>query len=727
MPDLLLELLTEEIPARMQMQAMEDLRHIAFQKLRASGFETSGIRSFVTPRRLTLVVEGLPSKQPDVVEERRGPRVDAPQSAIEGFLKSAGLASIDQCERRDTGKGVFYFAIIKRAGAPTGFVLLDVLKTLILELTWSKSMRFPAASFRWVRPLISVLCLFDDAIIKIPLDHVPVAGTTRGHRFLAPEPFAVKDFADYEAMLRKAHVILEPAERRGLIADGVAKTAKAAGLSVKDDRTLLDEVTGLVEWPVVLMGTIDPKFMELPPEVLTTSMRTHQKYFACLDAAGKLAPKFLVVANMVARDGGKAIVAGNERVLRARLSDAQFFWEQDRKVPLSSRMPRLAERTFFQGLGSIADKIERMQRLASELAVVLLRDPRWLSRPWPVKITQPGESFMDALQRIVSLVISLAKADLTTGMVGEFPELQGIMGRHYALHEGVPDEIASAIEDHYSPQGPNDSLPGSPYGVIASLADKFDSLVGFWLIGEKPTGSKDPFGLRRAALGVIRLIVEFRLRLNLLQLIERSEQLYLDSKYPAIFGQWQKLQIEYPAFQESVAQDLLAFFADRLKVHLREKGVRHDLITAVFTLGGEDDLVRLLARVDALRKFLDSADGANLLVAYRRASNIVRIEGKKDGVTYRESVNPKLLQMTEERALAARLEAASAKAAEALKREAFDAAMAALATLRAPVDEFFARVTVNIDDGQLRENRLRLLARVRDTLNQVADFSRIEG
>ena len=690
MPELLLELFTEEIPARMQERAAQALFASFGVKITAEGLHYQQAYLRVTPRRLTLAAEGLPQAQADVSEERRGPRVGAPAQAVEGFLKSTGLTSLDQCEQRDTGKGVFYFAVIKRAGKPTVEVLPELLRAVILDLPWPKSMRFPAAGFRWVRPLASVLCLFGGKVLTLPLDNVPTGDNTRGHRFLAPEPFAVEDFDDYEAKLRKAYVILDPDERRKIIVEALKKTASEAQLTVKDDQGLLDEVTGLVEWPVVLMGAIDPRFMHLPPEVLTTSMRAHQKYFACLDAAGKLAPKFLVVANMVARDGGKSIVAGNERVLRARLSDAQFFWEQDRKISLSSRVPKLRERLFYKSLGTMEDKVARLQALAVELA-------RYV----------PGDH-----AEAVRSAAFLAKADLSTGMVGEFPELQGVMGRYYALHDGEERPVADAIAEHYSPLGPNDRCPTAPVSVALALADKIDSLAGFFAIGETPPGSKDPFALRRAALGVIRLIIENKLRLPLASAFGRAFALWREQKTDGL---------------KDPGKELLAFFADRLKVHLREKGVRHDLITAVFTLGGEDDLVRLLARVEALHKFLASEDGANLLVAYRRASNIVRIEEKKDGVAYEGPVNQSLLQMTEEKALAERLDAAAAKARTALKQEDFDGAMGALATLRAPVDEFFARVTVNTDNKELRANRLRLLSGIRATLNGVADFSQIEG
>jgi glycyl-tRNA synthetase beta chain len=691
MAELLLELLTEEIPARMQSRAAEDLAMLATDKLEAAGLVPSDVHAFATPRRLTLVAEGLPDRQPDATEERRGPRVGAPASALDGFLKSAGLDSLEQCEQRDTGKGVFYFARIRRAGRATAEVLPELLRQIVAELPWPKSMRFPAASFRWVRPMVSVVSLLGGKVLPLPLDAVPVGNETRGHRFLAPGPLVVAGFADYRQKLAAARVMLRREDRRQAIALALYETAAAAQLTVKDDPALLDEVVGLVEWPVVLMGAIDAEFLSLPPEVLTTSMRAHQKYFACLDRAGKLAPRFLLVANMITEDGGKAIIAGNERVLRARLSDARFFWELDRKVALATRVPKLAERVFHARLGTVLQKVGRVERLAEELTRHV-----------------PGADKAAALR-----AAELAKADLSSGMVGEFPELQGVMGRYYALHDGEPAEVAEAIAEHYSPLGPNDRCPSAPTSIVVALADKIDSLVGFFSIGEKPTGSKDPYALRRAALGVIRLILENRLRLPLARVFRQAFIIGGEGGEGARGG--------------DPTTELLAFFADRLKVHLREEGVRHDLIAAIFALGGEDDLVRLLARVSALDGFLKTEDGASLLVAYRRAANIVRIEEKKEGTVYPGDPDPKLLAEPAEATLAAELERAAAASGDALGREAFTAAMTNLAALRGPVDEFFARVTVNCEDRGLRANRLRLLAQIRDTLNRVADFSQIEG
>jgi glycyl-tRNA synthetase beta chain len=690
MTELLLELLTEEIPARMQATAAADLLRLVTGKLTSAGLAFGDARAFVTPRRLTLVIDGLPAATPDMTEERRGPRVGAPDAAVQGFLKSAGIASLADCEPRDTGKGIFYFAIIGRKGQATAQLLPSVIQAAMLELPWPKSMRFPAASFRWVRPLVSVVSLFGGEVLPLSLGNVPVGDATRGHRFLSDGPIRVRDFADYRDKLRGAHVLLEASKRRGIIASSLTKAAATAGYTIKDDQGLLDEVTGLVEWPVVLLGGIDPAFMDLPPEVLTTSMRSHQKYFACLDSAGRLAPRFVLVANMAADDGGREIVAGNERVLRARLSDARFFWEQDRKHTLASRVPKLAERVFHAKLGSVLQKVERIKRLVEIIS--------------PLVEADLASSLRAA---------ELAKADLSTGMVGEFPELQGVMGRYYALHDGVAPEIAQAIAEHYSPLGPNDRCPTAPISVAVALADKIDTLVGFFAVGEVPTGSRDPFALRRAALGIIRLILENNLRLPLQGVLSQG------------------FKIAQGAGLSAMAADptdaLLAFFADRLKVHLRERGTRHDLVAAIFALGGEDDFVRLIARVAALDAFLASDDGANLLTAFRRASNIVRIEEKKDGIAYAGEADPARLVLSQETALSTRLAEVAMASADALAREAFAQAMTELAKLSGPVDEFFAEVTVNCEDVALRANRLRLLAQIRDTLNRVADFSQIEG
>jgi len=691
MAEYLLELLTEEIPARMQTVAAEELKRLAEIAFQEAGLRAERIASFVTPRRLVLLAEGLPKEQPGAVEERRGPRVGAPPTAVEGFLKSTGLSSLGECETRKTDRGEFYFAVLRRPGRATVEVLPGLVTEIIRNLPWPKSMRFPAAPFRWVRPLVSVVSIFDNRVLKLDLGEVPVGMETRAHRFLAKASFNVANFWAYREELRNFHVVLDPAERRHMIAQDLANVAHDAGLALKPDDGLLEEVTGLVEWPVVLLGKIEADFMALPPEVLTASMRTHQKYFACLDQKGALAPHFLVVSNMIADDGGKAIVAGNERVLRARLSDAKFFWDLDRKATLASRVLKLGQRVFHAKLGSMLDKVGRVEKLAQAIGPHV-----------------PGAD----LAR-VRRAAELAKADLSSGMVGEFPELQGTMGRYYALHDGEPRDVADAIAEHYSPQGPSDRCPSAPASVVVALADKIDTLCGFFAIGEKPTGSKDPYALRRAALGVIRLILENKLRVPLSKVFREA----------FIIGG----ESSVGAFGREPTAELLEFFADRLKVALRDQGVRHDLIAAVFALGGEDDLVRLLARVEALGKFLESEDGANLLVAYRRASNIVRIEEGKDKTRYDEAADAKQLKEEAETTLANRLADATGKSVAALGVDDFAGAMAVLAALRPPVDEFFNKVTVNTEDQVLRANRLRLLSQIRDTLNRVADFSRIEG
>jgi glycyl-tRNA synthetase beta chain len=691
-PELLLEILSEEIPARMQARAADDLKRLVCDGLKAAGLTFTGASAYVTPRRLALVVEGIPERLPDLVEERKGPRVDSPTKAIQGFLRSTGLDSLEQCQVREV-KGVqYYFAVIEKEGWETVIYLGSALIDVVRKFPWPKTMKWGEGKGPWIRPLHNILCIFGQEGVVITLENQTGYRTreTVGHRFLAPALFEVTDFADYEAKLRQAKVILDREERKAIIAAEAAKLAKAEGLALKDDPGLLEELAGLVEWPQVLMGRIDDAYMDLPPEVLTTTMRSHQKYLATLDRDGRLAGRFAFVANLPARKGSKRydnIVAGNERVLRARLADARFFWDQDRKRSLAAHVPGLSQMVFHAKLGSLDAKIDRVQALATALARQI-----------------PGAD----VDRVRSAA-RLAKADLTTGMVGEFPELQGVMGRNYALADGEHAEVAEAIAEHYAPLGPNDRCPSQPVSVAVALADKIDTLVGFWAIGEPPTGSKDPYALRRAALGVIRLIVENRLRLPLTPVIETARDLYRELAGPAITG------------------SLLDFFADRLKVALRDKGVRHDLISAVFALGGEDDLVRLLARVDALQDFLNSEDGENLLTAYKRAENIVRIEEKRDKSSYRAGLRLDLLVDPVEKTLAEHLDEATSGAKEALGSEEYSLAMEAMAKLRRPVDEFFDSVMVNTEDADLRANRLRLLSAIGDTLGQVADFSRIEG
>jgi glycyl-tRNA synthetase beta chain len=684
MADLLLELFGEEIPARMQSRAADDLKRLVCAGLKAAELPYEAATAFVTPRRLILHITGLPLAQPDVREEKRGPRVDAPDKAIEGFLRGSGLTR-DQCEEREMPKGTFLFAIIERQGKPTGDVLAEILPTAFADLPWPKSMRWGTGATRWVRPLHSIISLFDNSVVPLSFAGIDSGDQTRGHRFHAPEPFAVTDFADYRGKLAGAKVMIDAADRRQLIASGAAQLAQDAGLSLVADDGLVAEVAGLVEWPVPMLGAFDRRFLDVPAEVLVTTMKVNQKYLSLRDGSGNLAPNFITVANLEARDGGGQIIAGNEYVLTARLADAEFFWTQDKKKTLESRLPALEDMVFHARLGTVRDKVGRIEKLAAALVQYV-----------------PG-----ATAELARRAAHLCKADLVSDMVYEFPEVQGVMGRYYALNDGEDGEVAEAIQQHYSPAGPSDDCPTAPTAVCVALADKLDTLVGFWAIDEKPTGSRDPFALRRAALGVIRMVLENGLRLPLQGIFNTAL-----SGYPS---------------EEEDDDSLLDFFADRLKVHLREQGVRHDLVQAIFALGGEDDLVRLMARVAALDGFLGDEDGANLLVAYRRAANILRIEEKKDGMAHDGAVDTALLQQAEETALAEALSGAMARIDTALGTEDFAVAMAAMAGLRQPVDDFFDAVTVNADDAAQRGNRLRLLSGIRATLHKVADFSEIEG
>ena len=778
MAELLLEILSEEIPARMQARAAEDLKRLVTAALKDAGLEFESAEAYVTPRRLTLVVDGLPEKQPDIREEKRGPKVGAPEEARKGFVRSVG-ASEDSADilltivvdgdsvslppapnqpveievsssAKSTPSGDYFFTEIKQKGRDTGEVIGEFLPGIIWNFSWPKSMRWGAGKLRWVRPIHSIVCLLDGRIITLAIepqtidevssfDAIPAlddigggiphgiktGNTTRGHRFLAPVEIKVKDFKDYEAKLKKAKVILDAAQRRAKIERDARALAKKAKLTLKADGGLLDEVAGLVEWPVALIGVIDEDFMALPPDVLITAMRSHQKYFALEDANGAMAPHFITIADNETADGGKDIVAGNERVLRARLADAKFFWDQDRKVKLESRVAKLAEVVFHAKLGTVAEKAGRMEALAAGLCQYV-----------------PG-----ADEKPARTAASLSKADLVTAMVAEFPELQGVMGCYYALGDGVGEDTALAIAEHYAPLGPRDECPKAPLSVAVALADKIDTLAGLFAIDEKPTGSRDPFALRRAALGVIRLIVENGLRLPLTKVFETHYGL-IDSAIHRVESrrvmdrkpEEGELQVfappeqpeEFERRKTKVSSELMDFFAERLKVRMRAHGVRHDLIAAAFAVdkpggGLEDDLVRLLARVEALTVFLESDDGADLLTAYKRAANIVAIEEKKDKQSYDGEADPKLFAQGEETALHASLGASMKASSVALKGEDFTAVMGELAKLRAPVDAFFDEVTVNCDDPKLRRNRLRLLSQIRATLGNVADFSRIEG
>ena len=694
MPELFIELFSEEIPARMQARAATDLERLVREGLSEAGLEGGEARAFAGPRRLALVIADVPVRTPDVVEERRGPRVDAPERAIQGFLRATGL-TLEQCDIvNDRKKGPYYVARIERPGRPTQDVLKELVPAVIRRFPWPKAMRWGRRNLRWVRPLHTVICLFGGEVVPVEIEDIPVGRTTRGHRFMAPDPFTVKDFADYERKLRKARVILNGEERARIIREQARALAREAGLELVEDEGLVRETAGLVEWPVVLMGEFDEAFLDVPPEVIVTAIRNHQKCFALRrpeDEGGGLANRYILVANLEAEDGGKRIIAGNNRVIAARLADARFFWEQDLAVPLEERLPALDRITFHARLGSQGDRVRRLEALARDIA-----------------------PFVDADPEEAALAARLAKADLVTEMVGEFPELQGLMGKYYALKSCVPAFIAQAIEDHYRPQGPSDRVPDQPVSMAVALADKIDMLANFWAAGEKPTGSRDPFALRRAALGIIRIILENGLHLPLLPFLEDRVR-------------------SSPAFDVetrdagAIARDLLGFIIERLKVHLREQGVRHDLIDAVFALGDQDDLLNIVHRVKALEAFLDTEDGQNLLAGFRRAANILRIEEKKDKRSYDGEPNGQLLIAGPEKKLASAIRQARVNARKAIEREDFEAAMAALARLRQPVDEFFEKVTVNAEDPTLRENRLKLLSRIRDVARTVADFSRIEG
>ena len=692
MPDLLLEVLSEEIPARMQAGGSEALKEQVTRRLKDARLEFAAedVKSFATPRRLALIVPGLPAVQPDITVERKGPRVDAPEKAIAGFLESTGL-TLEDCEQRETPKGPVWFAVKQEKGRPTADLLADLLPEALAAVSWPKSMRWDESGVRWVRPIRSILCLLNDEVVPFRFGAIESGRTTQGHRFLTDKPLTINHTGVYEHSLGLARVMLDPKQRAQKIKGAAEGLAIDEGLTFVPDDKLLDENAGLVEWPVVKIGTIDERFMELPTEVLRSAMGTHQRYFGLMEGIEQPASRFVMVANTEVTAVSTEITDGNERVLRARLADARFFWDQDSRVSLVDRVPRLEGIVFHGRLGSMRDKAERIAALALTLC-------NWIG-------------YADA--PLVEKAGLLCKADLVTEMVGEFPNLQGIMGSYYAGAQDEPPAVCAAIAEHYAPQGPGDDCPKAPVSVAVALADKLDTLTGFFAIGERPTGSKDPFALRRAALGTIRLIIENRLRLPLGQALQAARDGYLDT-LP-----------EEPG-PEATRDALLAFFADRLRVHLRDKGERHDLVGAVFAVSGEDDLVRLLSRVDALKFFLDM-DGANLLTAYRRAANILRIEEKKDGIRYEGEPDPSLFAEAEERLLHERIAVARDRADNALRREAFDHAMSFMATLREPVDAFFDNVTVNCEDPALRRNRLLMLSQIRSTLDRVADFSKIEG
>ncbi|KQT90496.1 glycine--tRNA ligase subunit beta [Methylobacterium sp. Leaf466] len=724
MPDLLLELRSEEIPARMQRRAADDLKKLVTDALVERGFLYEGAKAFATPRRLALHVAGLPARGKDVREERKGPRVGAPEGAVQGFLKSAGLASIDEATVvTDPKKGEFYVAVIERPGRDTLDVLAEILPQVVKSFPWPKSMRWGAASaqpgaLRWVRPLQSIVATFGPEtetpeVVPFAVDGIVAGTTTCGHRFLSPGPIEVRRFDDYVQALERAHVVLDTERRKDIILHDARDLAFARGLELVEDDGLLEEVAGLVEWPVVLLGTFDEAFLEIPAEAVRATIRANQKCFVLRKGGSDaLAPAFILTSNLVASDGGLAITAGNERVVRARLSDARFFFETDKAVRLEDRLPKLDTIVFHEKLGTQGERVQRIAALARELAPLVGADP-------------------DLAERAARL----AKADLVTEMVGEFPELQGLMGRKYAALQGEPASVAAAIEEHYKPVGPSDRVPTDPVSVAVALADKLDTLVGFWAFDEKPTGSKDPYALRRAALGVIRLILDGSFRLHFLTIIQH-QVLFVQglADLPGKYDEKRRgdghttRQVKLEVC-EQIADSLLIFFADRLKVYLRDQGARHDLIDAVFALPGQDDLLMVVRRVEALGRFLDSDDGRNLLAGYKRAANILRIEEKKDGRAYEGAPDAALAAAgePEERALSEALVVAREAASTAVAAEDFAGAMRALSTLRAPVDAFFEKVTVNAAEPRLRENRLALLNALRAATQEVADFSRIEG
>jgi glycyl-tRNA synthetase beta chain len=715
MAELLLELFSEEIPARMQARAGEDLKRLVVEGLKTQGLEAGKAQAFATPRRLTLVVEDVPAKSPGVSEERKGPRVGAPAQAIAGFVKSAGLSSIEEATVvKDEKKGDFYAVKIEKAGRKAGEIIAEIVPEVMVKFPWPKSMRFnralddKGAELRWVRPLHSIVCQLDGKAVPFQIAGLKAGAITRGHRFHGNEDIKVEGFVDYATKLKAHKVLLLTSERMEMIREQSEAQAKAHKLELVADEALLAENAGLTEWPTVLTGSFDEAFLQVPAECLMLSMKQHQKCFSLRHPkSGKLANKFLAVSNLIAKDAGKQIVAGNEKVIAARLADARFFWEQDLKRPLDEMNLALKDITFHEKLGSQWERVERVAELAHQIA-----------------------GAVDAVPEDARRAAQLSKADLVSGMVGEFPELQGLMGRYYAEAAGTKPEIARAIELHYKPKGPSDTVPkvedGDAVAVAVALADKLDTLVGFWAIGEKPTGSGDPYQLRRAALGVIRIVLENDLRVRLDNAFAETDAIYAKICPGLVERHWQGELVDerFSGFKNT---NLIAFFADRLKVHLREKGARHDLIDAVFALGGQDDLALIVKRVEALAEFLTTDDGANLLAGVKRASNILSIEEKKDKKSHTGTPEGALLVAPEEKALAAAIAKVKFDTQAAINVENFAGAMRALSELRAPVDAFFDKVTVNAEDAKLRENRLKLLSEIRAATLGVADFSKIAG
>jgi glycyl-tRNA synthetase beta chain len=703
MPELLLELFSEEIPARFQRKAAEDLKKAVTDALVEAGLLYEGARAFATPRRLALTVAGIPARSPDQHEDKKGPRVGAPQAAIDGFLKSAGLTSIDQAKiESDPKKGEFYVAHVHKAGAPATELLTAILGKTIANFPWAKSMQWGHGGLTWVRPLRAITATFgtdteDPVVIPFAIHTVTAGQTTYGHRFLAPEAIKVRRFDDYVTALERAKVVLDLDRRKDIIRSEADHLAFAQGLTVIADEGLLEEVAGLVEWPVVMIGGFEESFLAVPEEAIIATIRANQKCFNLRDGRGKLANKFLLTANNLATDGGALIVAGNERVIRARLSDAKFFYETDLKLPLEHGLPKLEESVFHAKLGTQFQRVERLVKLAAEIA------------------PKVGANVEEAKRAAM-----LAKADLTTNMVGEFPELQGIMGRYYALAQGETGAVANAVADHYKPLGPTDRVPAEPVSIAVALADKLDLLTGFWAIDEKPTGSRDPFALRRAALGVIRIVVDNKLTLSLNDMLVSGRLAHKalvplpDSGDVEIVG------------HSLYLSDLLAFFHDRLKVTLRDAGARHDLVDAVISKDS-DDILEITRRVEALSALLSTEDGKNLLAGYKRAANILAAEEKKDGTTYTAVSDQQKFTLDAETGLANAIKSVDAAAAASVRANDYKAAIAALATLRAPVDTFFEQVMVNDADPAIRANRLHLLAALRNTMLLVADFSKVAG
>jgi len=759
MPDLLIELFSEEIPARMQGKAASDLQKLITDGLVEAGLTYKSAAAFSTPRRLTLSVEDLLAESKPVREERKGPKVGAPDQAIDGFLRGAGV-SRDDLEVRDDKKGQVYFAVIEKPGRMAADVIAEVLEKAIRTFPWPKSMRWGTGSLKWVRPLQSIMCILSDEagaqVVPLDVDGIASGNTTRGHRFLSPDAFTVTGFDDYEAKLKRAHVMLRADERADMIWNDATNQAFALGLEVVEDRGLLTEVAGLVEWPVVLLGQIDPTFYDLPAEVLQTSMKEHQKFFSVRNAKSGQIERFVTVANTVTADDGATILKGNQKVLFARLSDAKFFWENDLRVAKGGMAPwldSLSNVTFHNKLGTQKDRIDRIIALAREIAPLV------------------GADVAD-----VAEAARVAKADLSSEMVYEFPELQGLMGRYYATHAGLSDAVAAAAQEHYSPLGPSDDVPTAPVSVAVALADKLDTLTGFWAIDEKPTGSKDPFALRRAALGVIRLIVDNGLTVSLRSVstdcswsanpaskmdekwwaerLDRvteedalNEELLILMDHPRnlkIAGQIQTVldgtdtsSDSYDPIVnvrdiirsniESNSLDLLSFFHDRLKVYLKDQGIRHDIIDACIAMDGSDDLTLLVKRAKALAATLATDDGENLIQGFKRANNILTKEEAKDGVEYSYGADPAHAQHDSERALFVALDEADTVITPAMAAQDFGTAMAAMAELRGPIDAFFTDVQVNADQQVVRRNRLNLLSRIRKTCLGVADLTKIEG